>query len=304
MATTTSVPIPNPSLELFSSTVHLIETDMGQEGCHGSPGQNRSSSLSEIGDRADDIMADSEQALSTVESDPNDTEAETERLEESPQKSRTKQNLVLTTSNSTYEVVEQSPVHIQSEAEPAVEDITQASNNVAFSKASSVENDQGVATPTRSKKRKRSHAEYQYLEDQRPAGRSTSTTVLRPEYFTSSPGGSPLPTNQSEHWNKGVEPNHVEEPGSDRDTQDIEDTAGVKKTRGKRKARKASDDEAETKSPPAVRIHRGSEPQSTGDGPDDNPDDAEIEDSGECATSDNVNKDEESSESKIFLDLR
>ncbi|KAL8701505.1 MAG: hypothetical protein Q9224_000469 [Gallowayella concinna] len=267
---------------------------MDQEGSHASPGQNRSSSLSDIGDRADDIMADSEQALSTVESDPNDTEAETERMEDSPQKSRTNQNLVLTTVNSTYNAVQNPPLHIQSvEPEAAEEEIRQASKNVASSKASSVENDQTAATPSRSKKRKRSHVEYQYLDDQRLTGRSTSSTALRPDYLASSRGCSPLPTSQSEHWNNHVESNHVEEPGSDKDAQDIEAKAGVKKIRGKRKARKASDEN--TKSPPTLRIHRGSEPQPTGEGPNENLDAAEIEDSGECATSDNINKDEESS---------
>lgn len=87
---------------------------MDQEEAHGSTEQNRSSSLSDIGDGADENMAGSERALSTVESDPNDTEAETERLEDSPQKSRINQNLILSTVNSMCRVIEDPSVQIDS----------------------------------------------------------------------------------------------------------------------------------------------------------------------------------------------
>lgn len=57
---------------------------------------DRSSSLSEIGDRVgnDDLI--SSRIRLPNGSDPEDTEAETERLEESPQKPRKNQNVVMT----------------------------------------------------------------------------------------------------------------------------------------------------------------------------------------------------------------
>lgn len=57
---------------------------------------DRSSSLSEIGDRVgNDDLVSSRSRLANG-SDPDDTEAETERLEESPQKPRKNQSVVMT----------------------------------------------------------------------------------------------------------------------------------------------------------------------------------------------------------------
>jgi len=61
---------------------------------------DRSSSLSEIGDQADQEQPDN---IFHLGSDANDTEAETERLEESPQKQRKHQNIILTSSNGIYD---------------------------------------------------------------------------------------------------------------------------------------------------------------------------------------------------------
>ena len=57
---------------------------------------DRSSSLSELGDRA------GLEHYSRPGSEANDTEAETERLENSPQKQRKQRNVVLTSFNGTY----------------------------------------------------------------------------------------------------------------------------------------------------------------------------------------------------------
>ena len=57
---------------------------------------DRSSSLSELGDRA------GLEHYSRAGSEANDTEAETERLESSPQKLRRQRNVVLTSTNGTY----------------------------------------------------------------------------------------------------------------------------------------------------------------------------------------------------------
>ena len=62
-------------------------------------GDNRSSSLSDLGERAGHDEAEEDFGES---SDGNDTEAETERLEESPPKNRRQENIVLTTANNLY----------------------------------------------------------------------------------------------------------------------------------------------------------------------------------------------------------
>ena len=61
---------------------------------------DRSSSLSELGDRAG--IDHSSRAASRAASEANDTEAETERLEDSPQKQRRQRDVVLTSTNGTY----------------------------------------------------------------------------------------------------------------------------------------------------------------------------------------------------------
>ena len=60
----------------------------------------RSSSLSEIGERAGHDGAEN---ASVNGLDAIDTEAETERLEDSPQKRRTQQNVLLTSTETTYQ---------------------------------------------------------------------------------------------------------------------------------------------------------------------------------------------------------
>lgn len=69
-------------------------------------GDDRSSSLSELGERAGH---EGIECISHDVSDANDTEAETERLEDSPQKQRNSQNVVLTSANGIHDD-RQSPV--------------------------------------------------------------------------------------------------------------------------------------------------------------------------------------------------
>lgn len=94
--------MPNTSHELFSSPVPHVEEAMGQERGMQDTGQNRSSSLSDIGDRPEENTTVPEQIAPAAESDLNDTEAETERLEDSPEKSRRNTNLLHTAANGTY----------------------------------------------------------------------------------------------------------------------------------------------------------------------------------------------------------
>lgn len=76
--------LSNPDLEnATGENVHAADDD-------------RSSSLSELGDRA------GLEHYSRAVSEANDTEAETERLEDSPQKQRRQRNVVLTAINGIY----------------------------------------------------------------------------------------------------------------------------------------------------------------------------------------------------------
>ncbi|KAL8791042.1 MAG: hypothetical protein Q9213_000249 [Squamulea squamosa] len=297
MATTTSISIPNPSLELFKSPAPEVGTDVNQEDGRASPGYNRSSSLSDIGDHGDEVMAKPEQPLSVLESDPNDTEAETERLEGSPPQLRKTQNLILTDANPIYDIPTDLPLRLDSIEENFREETKQGSV-VVSSPVSSMENDQRAASLNRPKKRKRSSVELRYLNDQKPERESMPSGALRSDYLASSPESSSPPANRSEKWNQITGSSDEEDQRSERDTQAIQDTTKVKTKQGKRKTRKANGNKVDTQSPPSMSIDRGSEPIHDGDVPDANPDDIEMEDSGEYAGSENINRDEEASTKK------
>lgn len=97
----------NISASTLQGASHTVSTstDVLPNGAdHSRPAlheeDDRSSSLSEIGERADQDRPD---ITFSDGSDENDTEAETERLEDSPQKLRTHQNLVMTSTNGIHE---------------------------------------------------------------------------------------------------------------------------------------------------------------------------------------------------------
>ncbi|KAL8860096.1 MAG: hypothetical protein Q9178_003360 [Gyalolechia marmorata] len=294
MATTTSMSVQNPALDLFSNSTTQAEAEIDQQGGRASPGQDRSSSLSDIGDHGDENIAELEQALSVVESDPNDTEAETERLEDSPQRLRKNQNLVLADAHSVYGVSADPPLPIDSVEEELVEETRQPSD-AASSRISSVEDDHGETTLVRPRKRKRSNVEFHYLDGQKSGREATPGDPLRPESLASSPESSPQPTNRSAKWDNSGESSQGEDRGLERDLHHVQEITKVKAKRGKRKARKASGDEADTQSPRFMSVDRSGEPLPDRGAPETNPDDVEFEDSGEYAGSDNINRDEETS---------
>ena len=83
-----------------------------------------SSSLSDIEDKdeePDQELDGSDEELSNVYDEENDSEAETERLEESPNKIRTHQNVVLTTQNDGH-IYNQSPSKLRSQLMPDHQD--------------------------------------------------------------------------------------------------------------------------------------------------------------------------------------
>ncbi len=97
---------PNIMTSPLSIASRIMQTDHGiangtdhAEAPHQIE-DDRSSSLSEIGERADHDEAGNQFYDG---SEANDTEAETERLEDSPQKSRNYKDVVLTSTSSLYE---------------------------------------------------------------------------------------------------------------------------------------------------------------------------------------------------------
>lgn len=82
-------------------TDHGIANGVGHAEALHQEEDSRSSSLSEIGERADHDEAGN--AFCDA-NDANDTEAETERLEDSPQKLRNHKDIVLNSTNALYEV--------------------------------------------------------------------------------------------------------------------------------------------------------------------------------------------------------
>ena len=97
----TSSPQPIlPSEQIKSPPAHAHPPHNLQYSIDAPPdGDDQSSSLSEIGDRAGNDDPDSTRISHVDGSDANDTEAETERLEDSPQNERKRRNVVLTASN-------------------------------------------------------------------------------------------------------------------------------------------------------------------------------------------------------------
>ncbi|KAL8673008.1 MAG: hypothetical protein Q9168_002569 [Polycauliona sp. 1 TL-2023] len=265
-----------------------VEADLNDPGA--SPGQNRSSSLSDIGDRGEENLA--------IESDPNDTEAETERLEDSPYKSRATQNLVLPDPNPTYDV------SMDAVGETSVRENAHSSDGAASSRASSMEDDQRSNTFNRPTKRKRSDLEFQYLNDQKhlndhePESQSVSNDALQTKYLASSSESSPQPADRANAWNFSRESSHGGEQGSERDVMSLPEAVKVKAKRGKQKLGKASDTQADEEYSTPAEFFRRNEPIVDGGTPDAKDDDVEMEDSGEYGGSDNINKDEEAGSKK------
>ena len=96
MAANTVSSIPSISPQNLSNPDLEYATGVGNGENVQAADDDRSSSLSELGDRA------GLEHYSRAGSEANDTEAETERLERSPQKQRSQRNVVLTSTNGIY----------------------------------------------------------------------------------------------------------------------------------------------------------------------------------------------------------
>ena len=99
MTTNTATSLPGMAVEHMSYIVsEVVKEGENAEMPHVDV-DDRSSSLSELGERAGHEEVEN---MSHGDSEANDTEAETERLEESPQKLRELNNVVLASANGMY----------------------------------------------------------------------------------------------------------------------------------------------------------------------------------------------------------
>ncbi|KAL8720679.1 MAG: hypothetical protein Q9225_002508 [Loekoesia sp. 1 TL-2023] len=291
MATTTQLPMPDPSREIFSTPAPPVIEPISQQEEDVHPEQNRSSSLSDIEDRADKDTARSDQDLPAIDSDQNDTEAETERLEDSPQKSRETQNLVLAAANSVYEVTESTPIRY-GPVEAQMGDETRQDSEAASLSDLSAEDERAAPVLNSPRKRKRSDVEYEESKDQRG---------LREPRFGSSmlvktPANACLATLEAQPNNlvNSHQASDREEQESEEEIQGAQTPVTMKGKRGKRRTRKASDSDVRMHSPSVRSVNGVSEPVASTGAPDSNGDDAEMEDAGEHGGFENIIKDEES----------
>ncbi|KAL8943543.1 MAG: hypothetical protein Q9216_001001 [Gyalolechia sp. 2 TL-2023] len=290
MATMTPVPMLDSSQSRFPQpATPVMETFHAKEKV-AHPAQSRSSSLSDIEDRADEDAARSEQDHPASGSDQNDTEAETERLENSPRMSRKTQNLVLTSTNSVHELNRITPrptkpidTHVSNQVRPV--------SDAASPSTSSVGDDQTVPTAKSPRKRKRSDVEDQKLQDQRRP---------RDSRFGSSVSSNDLVS--SRFANLEVQPvkSKIRHEASDREEEESEGEfqgahtiVPLKGARVKRRNRKPSDDDTRMHSSSGS-ANGVSESMVNAGAPDSNEDDAEMDDAGEHAGTESPAKDEES----------
>ena len=159
-----------------------------------------------------------------------------------------------------------------------------------------MENDHSGNLLNRSKKRKRPSLDIQYLNDPKSARESIAGDAVKPKYLASSPESSPQPANRSEQWNLSGESSQGEDQASERDTKALPEGVKVKGRRGKENLGKASEILIRRRCPTPAESYRSTEHIPDGGAPDANPDDVEMEDSGEYGGFDSINKDEEASE--------
>ena len=106
MSTTPQLPIHDIPSQKFSSPAPMLANSVKAGKLPINDGDDRSSSLSDIEDRTANNELGHTSHTIRGGSDTNDTEAETERLEDSPQKVRRHTNVVLSSSNGVYHKAE------------------------------------------------------------------------------------------------------------------------------------------------------------------------------------------------------
>ncbi|KAL8639595.1 MAG: hypothetical protein Q9228_003390 [Teloschistes exilis] len=281
--------MPNTSHELFSSPVPHVEEAMGQERGMQETGQKRSSSLSDIGDRPEESTTAAEQTAPAAESDINDTEAETERLEDSPEKSQSNATLLHTVANGTYSFGRdtspaQNPVALQ-----AVGDTVQASDTDPLSD-SDAEAARTLSPSSSPRKRKRSDIEPPYLNSRRSPREVGSLNDARPSRSAKTRSNSDERAIRPGKWDSSPEGSDGEQARSEQDLRGAQLSISARSRRGKRRITKG-----EPRSPSSLSVDDATEPVTSAEALDSNPDDAEMEEHGEYGSHDNGTKDEEGS---------
>ncbi|KAL8907591.1 MAG: hypothetical protein Q9207_001328 [Kuettlingeria erythrocarpa] len=292
MATTTPLPIPrsNPLYELSPAPASVVDDRMEREAEDASPEQNRSSSLSDIEDRADEYTARSDSDRHAIDPDPNDTEAETERLEDSPHKLQRKQDLVLTAANLIHGASASSPAAYHS---AQTHQLMRQRVDAASLRESSAEGDSATSVSQSPRKRKRSEDESDGPHNQPGAKRmvsETSSSANQPAI------GRFMKFQQSDQPNgrgNSPEASDSKEQESEENIQGAPTLPQPTSKRGKRRTRKAGDGDA--KPPDRSTSGVAGFPEMAGDGEaaESAGEDVDLGDRGGPAGSESTIKDEE-----------
>ncbi|KAI4259678.1 MAG: hypothetical protein LQ352_000611 [Teloschistes flavicans] len=264
--------MPNTSHELFSSPVPHVEEAMGQERGMQDTGQNRSSSLSDIGDRPEENTTVPEQIAPAAESDLNDTEAETERLEDSPEKSRRNTNLLHTAANGTYSF----------------------GGEMSPPRSSDAEATRTLSPSSSPRKRKRSDIESPYLASRRSPREVGNVNDTRPSCLANTRSNSDERVVRTGKWDSSPEGSDGEQVRSEQDLRESQLSINARSRRGKRRITKG-----EPRSPSSLSVDDATEPVACAEALDSNPDDVEMEEHGEYGFHDNGTKDEEGTEPNV-----
>ncbi|KAI4148614.1 MAG: hypothetical protein LQ341_001528 [Variospora aurantia] len=266
MATTSPILIAGPSHKNFAASASQLGKQMEREDEDSRLGHNRSSSLSDIGDRG------SEHNQPTMDSDPNDTEAETERLEDTPQKSRRNQNLVLTAANSMHRVSRcASPLHKSIEHQGS--ECMRHDSSGTSPRAASDEGHSTIFASRSPRKRKRFQDADDGAKDQPIFQRLTSDSSVPTNPFTSQ-------TLMKYHGAVGP------------DIQDNSREASVDERREAEGMRDANVP-VSSKGRQVSRVNGAQDPRGDDEAADSNGDSAEVDDPGQAAAYERTTKEEE-----------
>ncbi|KAL9022632.1 MAG: hypothetical protein Q9185_000210 [Variospora sp. 1 TL-2023] len=263
MAATSPILIAGPSHENFAASASQLGKQMEREDEDSHLGHNRSSSLSDIGDRG------SEQNQPTVDSDPNDTEAETERLEDTPQKSRRNQNLVLTAANSMHRVSRgTSPRAASDEGHSMIFASRSPRKRKRFQDADDGAKDQPIFQRLTS-------------DSSVPTNPCTSQTLMKYHGAV----GPDIRDNSREA--------SVDERREAEGMRDANVAVSSKGRQGKRRNRKTGDSGRQLRCPSVSRVNGAQDPRGDDEAADSNGDSAEVDDPGQAAEYERTTKEEE-----------
>ena len=258
-----------------------------------------SSSLSELGERAGHDDADN---VSGDDSDANDTEAETERLEDSPQKLRSHHNVVLTSAHDVYvdrnipgKIVDNGQFSTLLNLFESTDTLkVHHSDDGRFGQTSDISSlaDSGEeigkalsTTPSSPRKRKRSSFEEDSLSDHEPSTRlfSDTTTTLVENAF---------PDVSAEEDNQEA---NMDLHGSDNLSRKAQQYAPTRDNyqKGKRKVKKIRDDQNEETGDTFTGTVLRTEQREGHEAGYSNGEDMEVDEAGDVPEADNLVKTEE-----------